>query len=92
MPTRNVNLTPELDSIITDKIASGRYENASEVVRDALRSLERVEKEYDAKLAALMKAIADGDASGIAQGDVFQEILDEIDSDAILPQQERVAS
>ncbi len=92
MPTRNISLTPELDSFIAAKIASGRYDNASEVVRDALRSLERVEKEYDVKLAALMKAIADGDASGIAQGDVFQEILDEIDSDAILTQRERVAS
>ena len=53
MPTRNVNLTPELDKFILEKVESGRYENASEVVRAALRSLERNEREYEAKLAAL---------------------------------------
>jgi antitoxin ParD1/3/4 len=74
MPTRNVNLTPELDKFIIAKIKDGRYENASEVVRAALRGLEREEKEYDAKLAALLKAIDDGDASGVAEGDVFERI------------------
>jgi antitoxin ParD1/3/4 len=67
MPTRNVNLTPELDSFITAKIESGRYENASEVVRAGLRGLEREEKEYDARMAALTRALAEGDASGIAE-------------------------
>jgi antitoxin ParD1/3/4 len=74
MPTRNVNLTPELDNFITAKIETGRYENASEVVRAALRTLEREEKEYDAKHAALLRAIDEGDASGIAEGDVFERI------------------
>jgi antitoxin ParD1/3/4 len=75
MPTRNVNLTPELDNFITAKIESGRYENASEVVRAALRELEREEKEYDAKMAALTQALEEGLASGIAEGDVFEELL-----------------
>jgi hypothetical protein len=39
MPTRNVNLTDELDSFVLAKVESGRYENASEVVRAALRTL-----------------------------------------------------
>ena len=38
MPTRNVNLTEELDRFIVAKVKSGRYENASEVVRDAVTS------------------------------------------------------
>jgi antitoxin ParD1/3/4 len=92
MPTRNVNLTPELDAFITAKVASGRYENASEVVRAALRELEREENEYNAKMAALTQALEEGLASGVAEGDVFQEILDEIDSAPILPQRERIAS
>jgi antitoxin ParD1/3/4 len=71
MPTRNVNLTDELDHFVLAKVASGRYENASEVVRAALRSLERDEQQYEAKLAALRGAIDEGDASGIAEGDVF---------------------
>lgn len=48
MPTRNVSLTPELDGFITSRVQSGRYENASEVVRTALRILEREESERDA--------------------------------------------
>ena len=63
MPTRNVNLTAELERFILDKVESGRYENASEVVRAALRTLEREEEQYEAKLAALRMAIDEGDAS-----------------------------
>ena len=74
MPTRNVNLTPELDAFITAKIESGRYENASEVVRAALRELEREENEYNIKLAALTQALEDGLASGVAEGDVFANV------------------
>jgi antitoxin ParD1/3/4 len=74
MPTRNVNLTPELDSFVLSKVEDGRYENASEVVRAALRLLEREEQEYQAKIAALRAAIDEGDASGIAEGDVFVRV------------------
>jgi antitoxin ParD1/3/4 len=74
MPTRNVNLTDELDRFILEKVETGRYENASEVVRAALRSLERDEREYEEKLAALRAAIAEGEASGIAEGDVFARV------------------
>ena len=78
MPTRNVNLTPELDQFIAAKIESGRYENASEVVRAALRGLEREEAVFKARLAALQTAIDEGLASGVAEGDVFQQVLDEL--------------
>jgi antitoxin ParD1/3/4 len=74
MPTRNVNLTEELDRFVAAKIENGRYENASEVVRAALRTLEREEREYEAKLAVLRAAIDEGDASGIAEGDVFARV------------------
>ena len=71
MPTRNVNLTDELDHFVLAKVQSGRYENASEVVRAALRTLEREEQQYEIKLANLRAAIDEGDASGMAEGDVF---------------------
>jgi len=74
MPTRNVNLTDELDHFVLAKVESGRYENASEVVRAALRNLEREEQQYEAKLAALRAAIDEGDASGIAKGKVFERV------------------
>jgi antitoxin ParD1/3/4 len=35
--SKNVSLTTELDAFITAEVASGRYQNASEVVRAALR-------------------------------------------------------
>jgi len=74
MPTRNVNLTHELDRFVSTKVKSGRYENASEVVRAALRSLEREEQEYNARLSALRRAIDKGDSSGIAEGDSFAKV------------------
>ena len=67
MPTRNVNFTDELDHFVLQKVESGRYENASEVVRAALRTLEREEQRHEAKLAALRTSIDEGDASGIAE-------------------------
>jgi antitoxin ParD1/3/4 len=74
MPTRNVNLTDTLDQFVIEKVKSGLYENASEVIRAALRALEREEKEYEAKLAVLRSAIDEGDCSGIAKGDVFRRV------------------
>jgi len=91
MPTRNINLTPGLDRFVATKVKSGRYENASEVVRAGLRTLksqekqrqekekkrqenDREEQEHAAKLAALRSAIDEGDASGVARGDVFGRI------------------
>jgi len=74
MPTRNVNLTDELDRFVAKKVKTGRYENASEVVRAGLRTLEREEREFNAKLAALRSAIDEGEASGVAAGDVFARV------------------
>jgi antitoxin ParD1/3/4 len=74
MPTRNVNLTEELDRFVAAKVKSGRYENASEVLRAALRTLEREEQQHQAKLAALRSAIDEGDASGIAKEQVFSRV------------------
>jgi len=74
MPTRNVNLSTELERFVLEKVESGRYENASEVVRAALRALEREERLYEAKLAALRAAIDEGDASGIVAGNVFRRV------------------
>lgn len=44
----NVSLTPELEKFVSAKVGSGRYNSASEVVREALRLLE----EHDAARAA----------------------------------------
>jgi antitoxin ParD1/3/4 len=46
----NVSLTPELEKYVADKVASGRYTSASEVVREALRLLEDHDKARAAQL------------------------------------------
>jgi antitoxin ParD1/3/4 len=74
MPTRNVNLTPELDRFVSVKVEAGLYSNASEVMRAALRLLERDEREHEEKMAALRSAIDRGFASGVAEPGVFRRI------------------
>jgi antitoxin ParD1/3/4 len=78
MPTRNVSLTDELDGFLQTQVDSGRFEDASEVVRAALRTLEREERAFEAKLETLRRAIDEGDRSGIAEGDVFAEVRSEL--------------
>jgi antitoxin ParD1/3/4 len=60
MLTRNINLTDHLDHFVARRVASGRYSNASEIVREALRLLEEQEQERNAKLNALRHAAKQG--------------------------------
>jgi antitoxin ParD1/3/4 len=74
MPTRNVSLTVELDRWISEQVAAGVYENASEVVRAGLRALLRQDQLHQASLAAVRSGLDHGERSGIADGDPFQRI------------------
>jgi antitoxin ParD1/3/4 len=56
----NVNLTPELEALIQRKVASGLYNNQSEVVREALRLLAEQDRLREAHLAELRGALAEG--------------------------------
>jgi antitoxin ParD1/3/4 len=56
MPTRNVVLTAHQEQIIDTLVGSGRYQDASEVLREGLRLLEQREAEHAAKLSALREA------------------------------------
>ncbi len=47
----NVSLTPELEKFVSTKVGSGRYNSASEVVREALRLLEEHDSARAAQLA-----------------------------------------
>jgi antitoxin ParD1/3/4 len=51
MPTRNVSLTAEQDAFIDEVIEAGKYQNASQAIRDALRALQRLRREGVLKLA-----------------------------------------
>ena len=60
MPTRNINLTEHFDNFVEHQVSSGRYSNASEIVRQALRLLEEQEQERKGKLGALRQAAKQG--------------------------------
>ena len=78
MPTRNINLTPQMDKFVDRRIKRGLYANASEVLRAGLRALEKAEEEDRAKLDALRSAVLAGEQSGLAEGDVFGEIHERV--------------
>ena len=62
MPTRNVVLTDRQAKIVERLVSSGRYQNASEVLREGLRLIERQDAEDKARLKALREAARVGAA------------------------------
>ena len=56
----NVNLTPELEELVRRKVASGLYNNQSEVVREALRLLAEQDRLREAHMERLRGALAEG--------------------------------
>jgi antitoxin ParD1/3/4 len=63
MPT-SVALSSHFETFVRDQVESGRYNNASEVVRAGLRLLEDQQKQAELQLEAMKAAIAAGLASG----------------------------
>lgn len=75
----NVSLTPELERFVTSRVESGRYQSASEVVREGLRLLEDRELSRQTTLADLRREIAVGleqaDRGELFDGEeVFREL------------------
>lgn len=60
MPTRNVVLTDHQAQLVESWVNSGRYQNASEVLREGLRLIERIEQEHELRLSALRQAAQTG--------------------------------
>lgn len=58
--TRNVVLSQRQHELVDSLVKSGRYQNASEVLREGLRVLERQEEENAAKIVALRNAADQG--------------------------------
>ncbi len=67
----NVNLTPELEKLVREKVASGLYNSHSEVVRESLRLLVEQDRLREARVENLRSALA----VGIQQAD-RGELLD----------------
>lgn len=81
MPTRNVNLTAEQDEFVDALVRSGRYQNASEAVRDAVRGLQQRWQQDELKLDLLRAQIKAG-VDALERG-AFTEI-DDADLEAAL--------
>ena len=64
--TMNINLTPQLEEMVRQKVSSGFYNSDSEVVREALRLMEREDQVRAASLAQLRRDIQEGIDSGSA--------------------------
>ena len=70
----SISLTPELLGLIKAKVESGRYSSTSEVVREALRLLERADREDTERLERLRRSWREGVDSGDAGGLDFDEL------------------
>ena len=68
----NVSLTNQLESYVQQKVATGMYNSASEVIREALRLMAEKDSEQSLKLAALRADIQQGvDSVAAGQAKVF---------------------
>ncbi len=81
----NVHLTPELEQLVHAKVQSGRYNSASEVVREALRIMEQRDEVRSIQLQELRnrmdRALAESARGEGKDGEEFmQEMLDELDA------------
>ena len=80
MPSRsslNVSLTPELEKFVQGRVATGRYQTASEVVREGLRLLELQERDREEAFQALKTKLERG-AAQAERGEVIdgEEFID----------------
>lgn len=87
MPTRNVVLTERQEDLLAKLVETGRYQNASEVMREGLRLVEQREAEDAARVEGLRRAIdiaeravADGQVEDWSPG-----LLEQIGRDAQEP-------
>ncbi len=92
MPTRNIVLTDRQTRFIGRLVKSGRYQNASEVLREGIRLVERREAENEARLKGLREAAnvgwADLDAGRFRSFDAPEPLrrhLAALAEDAIVP-------
>lgn len=81
----NVNLTPELEELVHAKVRTGRYNSASEVVREALRLMEDRDQMKAAQRDEIRRKIDEGWASAFAGrlhdgDDVFAELEARLDA------------
>ena len=78
----HISLTPELESTVKQKVASGFYNNASEVIRDALRFWEKNEELVQHMKLELLKERLETGAEEARQGKFVAQSVSEIIDEA----------
>ncbi len=74
--TDTVELDPKSAAFVAAQLASGHYEAATDVVREALNLLESVERKRNALDESIMRGIADADAGRVYDlDDVFNSLM-----------------
>jgi antitoxin ParD1/3/4 len=75
MPTRNIVLTDQQSAFVNRMVEGGQYQNASEVLRDALRRMEREEDEWERVRAGVLEGLEDVREGRTRDGEeVFREV------------------
>lgn len=85
----SISLPPELIALLKSKVDSGRYSSTSEVVREALRLLERIDRENSERLNSLRRAWREGIDSGDAGELDFAELRSSAKRELIRPKAKR---
>lgn len=75
----NVSLTPELERLVQEKVASGLYNSASEVIRESLRLLQERDRLKEVRLEELRKEIQKG-VSQLERGEYQVYETDELET------------
>lgn len=87
--SKSVVLTPRLDAFVDQLVASGRYQNASEVIREGLRLLEREESREEAEQTwwkhQIERGLSEAKQEDFATGsveEIFADITNELDKNS----------
>ena len=74
MAAQGTQLSAEFDEFAAPFVASGRYANSAEVLHAAMNALLHAERDEEAYNQACVRAAEEGEASGIAEGDVMARL------------------
>ena len=88
----NIHLTPELDQLVQSKVKTGRYNSASEVVREALRLLEERDQIRQLRFQEMRRRIQEGwDSLRRGEGGDGEEFMAQLEAELPAPAKSRKA-
>jgi putative addiction module CopG family antidote len=78
MATETIDLGAEFEKFVAERMKSGRYTRRAQVYEAARSALLQAEADDDLDVEYVKQAIAEGEASGIYEGDVFADVRAEL--------------